>query len=89
MCSSGWAWVAMERQAKRVCTDVGEEALMADAAPVDFIVKVGLCNQSLIAVRESEGCHTKTSPRDPVCLLGKIRQPTSTAYKIEPRTRPL
>jgi hypothetical protein len=39
---------------------------MADAAPVDFIVKVGLCNQSLIAVRESEGCHTKTSPRDPV-----------------------
>jgi hypothetical protein len=39
MCSSEWAWVAMERQAKRVCTDVGEEALMADAAPVDFIVK--------------------------------------------------
>jgi hypothetical protein len=28
MCSSGWARVAMERQAKRVCTDVGEEALM-------------------------------------------------------------
>jgi hypothetical protein len=89
MCSSGWAWVAMERQAKRVCTDVGEEALMADAAPVDFIVKVGLCNQSLIAwCRESEGCHTKPA-LETLCLLGKIRQPTSTAYKIEPRTRPL
>jgi hypothetical protein len=76
MCSSGWARVAMERQAKRVCTDVGEEALMADAAPIDFIVKVGLCNQSLIARAKAA---TPKPALETLCLLGKTTQPTSTA----------
>jgi hypothetical protein len=83
MCSSGWARVAMERQAKRVCTDVGEEALMADAAPIDFIVKVGLCNQSLIARAKAATPHHTTphqnQPLETLCLLGKTIQPTSTA----------
>jgi hypothetical protein len=78
MCSSGWARVAMERQAKRVCTDVGEEALMADAAPADFIVKVGLCHQSLIA--RARAATPKPSLKT-LCLLGKTIQPTSTASK--------
>jgi hypothetical protein len=31
MCSSGWARVVMKRQAKRVCTDVGEDIISFDA----------------------------------------------------------
>jgi hypothetical protein len=86
MCSSGWARVAMERQAKRVCTDVGEEALMdgrCSSRRFHCIAKVGLCNQSLIARAKAATPHHTTphqnQPLETLCLLGKTIQPTSTA----------
>lgn len=66
MCSSGWARVAMERQAKRVSTDVGEEALMADAAPVDFIVLPRSAYVINVLSASAKAATPKARPRDPV-----------------------